>query len=1172
MTVTLPVKDDDLREGNENLGVSVNVPYGAGSGVFEKVDTGVKQPDGSVESGKAEGSATIIDNDFAPKINFVASSRVSEEGLDNGDQDSLEGNDDNVNNAVAENKIIQVSDQNEDDVLSVKFATDLNGNPLVGNIAQMLTSGNVPLTWELNSDKTTLVGKAGNQSVITIELLATLTPGQFKYKVTLHQPVDHPNQNAEDLITIAPSIVAIDKGGNTSDPATISIGIEDDSPDAEKDEVTIQENVLEIVGTVSGNLISGGSTSSGDSNLEQDAVGAENGLVHSVSFGSTTTILEPDANDNNVVKAYINTDYGQVEIQADGTFKFVANSNVNSLEEGESKTINISYTLKDTDGDTSTTIFEINITGNNDAPMFVIHPTNVTVSDEGLDGVGAIKDNESKEASSKGTFSVSDVDINDILTASFKVENPTSDPLVPVFEGGAPSLSSGGTPIVWVVTSSGALQGNIGSADGELAIEVTLSKLSQADGVAQFEYEITQHKPIDHPDTSIEDVISNIMPEIEVTDGSVTIDSSLNISIEDDSPELTPDKTTAPLTPITPSESVQLIGLDNPINNDGKLLFTINNDLLVVFTAIALDGDATPSWNNGQGLGVASGIKGNNKHEVQSNDCNAETLIGKLGNDEVAYEISLRLGKLNDSTQGNNGDKPISGIITFYKDGVPVVAYPFDRDDLSDTDSQHGTLNYDVPAGFDHFEITPTNGCDFTLEAMSVGLSPANSGIAEASGDLNVQYGADGQGSKPQITNMSSNGNYSFATVAGSNNQHWEVKMSGTDVVLGELQLNDDGKWQFVQYGPITEELVVTFSIEDGDGDINSTNITITPAENGGFDNLIESGNGNDTYKFIESLNLYQFDIQPPVGSVHGQYQNWVKINGQKFERPIDESLGSNSAISNIVIDEKFPNLDVLDTNDFINSGGGNDHVEGGLGNDFILLGDSGSNSADLTQAENFIIGELDEQFTADSPSQEFPEDGTLKQSSWEWADLGNGGGGDDTIYGQTGYDVISGGSGNDRLFGGQDNDYLRGGSGDDLIDGGTENDWLRGDSGNDTLTGGTGADTFVWGSGDAALDEAWVDTITDFNISEGDTLSLGDLLQADSIVTATDHNGSMIISIDIDGNGDVEQHIVLDGVTVDNGSIVVNTNHGNLTITDSNDAGNSTSYTVDMPTIPEND
>jgi VCBS repeat-containing protein len=90
------------------------------------------------------------------------------------------------------------------------------------------------------------------------------------------------------------------------------------------------------------------------------------------------------------------------------------------------------------------------------------------------------------------------------------------------------------------------------------------------------------------------------------------------------------------------------------------------------------------------------------------------------------------------------------------------------------------------------------------------------------------------------------------------------------------------------------------------------------------------------------------------------------------------------------------------------------------------------------------------------------------------------GGGGKDTLTGDSRADLLLAQSNNDTLTGGDGNDLLCGDSGGDTLSGGGGDDSLGGGSGSDRLTGGSGADRFSGGSG--------TDTTTDFTATEGDT------------------------------------------------------------------------------------
>ncbi|MFN6538962.1 MAG: VCBS domain-containing protein [Nostoc sp. EkiNYC01] len=79
-----------------------------------------------------------------------------------------------------------------------------------------------------------------------------------------------------------------------------------------------------------------------------------------------------------------------------------------------------------------------------------------------------------------------------------------------------------------------------------------------------------------------------------------------------------------------------------------------------------------------------------------------------------------------------------------------------------------------------------------------------------------------------------------------------------------------------------------------------------------------------------------------------------------------------------------------------------------------------------------------------------------------------------------------------DNLTGTASNNVIDGLAGNDNLNGGAGNDTLIGGAGNDILTGGTGADQFLYNTSAAFTTSAvGVDTITDFNRSQGDKIVL---------------------------------------------------------------------------------
>jgi len=157
----------------------------------------------------------------------------------------------------------------------------------------------------------------------------------------------------------------------------------------------------------------------------------------------------------------------------------------------------------------------------------------------------------------------------------------------------------------------------------------------------------------------------------------------------------------------------------------------------------------------------------------------------------------------------------------------------------------------------------------------------------------------------------------------------------------------------------------------------------------------------------------------------------------------------------------------------------GNDHVVGGAGND-ILFGDvintdqlAWAGHAAGTHNGQGFQGLVD-YLTATNGTA--PTAATISNYIIQHADqlnvAGDMRGGDDTL---------EGGAGNDLMFGQGGNDKLIGGPGDDI------------------MYGGTGADEFIWKSGDSGHD-----VIKDFNLAEHDVLNFADLLQGESATASS--------------------------------------------------------------------
>lgn len=112
-----------------------------------------------------------------------------------------------------------------------------------------------------------------------------------------------------------------------------------------------------------------------------------------------------------------------------------------------------------------------------------------------------------------------------------------------------------------------------------------------------------------------------------------------------------------------------------------------------------------------------------------------------------------------------------------------------------------------------------------------------------------------------------------------------------------------------------------------------------------------------------------------------------------------------------------------------------------------------------------------------------------------------NGFGGNDTIVGGFGPDIIFGGDGDDFIRARTGNDLLSGDDGNDNLRAGRGDDSLIGGSDNDEKMGGFGADKFIF---DPSNQSEGADKIMDLNLDEGDriVLNAADIFRASPALT----------------------------------------------------------------------
>lgn len=262
---------------------------------------------------------------------------------------------------------------------------------------------------------------------------------------------------------------------------------------------------------------------------------------YSIAGGATdseTTTGTPSV-DTSTGVATFKTDYGILTVRPNGSYEYDVTNNSNAVQnlaEGQTHTETFKITVKDLHGSTDTKSLIFTIKGTNDKPFIegdnthgtltvkeagVVSPndragTGLSSAIPGYNNVEASggKLNDGSNAVSSGSFTVTDMDTRDVLTATLSGGNIAS-----------PVIMKGDN--TWSVTDD----------YGKLTI-TSVRSVSAADGsesiTYKYSYEVDQTKadaltPIDIP---------KIHYSISVTDGStpVTHDITINVQGTNDAP------------------------------------------------------------------------------------------------------------------------------------------------------------------------------------------------------------------------------------------------------------------------------------------------------------------------------------------------------------------------------------------------------------------------------------------------------------------------------------------------------------------------------------------------------------------------------------------------------------------------------------------------------------
>jgi T1SS-143 domain-containing protein len=331
----------------------------------------------------------------------------------------------------------------------------------------------------------------------TVVLTLTLNNETGAYSVVQNNPIDHLVGNNENNYQFLIGVEVEDVDGDT-EPATITINVDDDTPTATND---VDSIVGGSNGPATGNVITGIDIGGGDANGTDgsaDSVGADGGAAIT-QIQSVNVPANIDTTPNGSNNFVVNGQYGTLTINTDGSYSYLRNDG----SPGDVQDV-FTYTLTDGDGDLVTATLTINI---GDAAPVLPDPALVRLDDDALaggnpGGTGDDPDSAGLPGQLNGSGGDGTLTYNftgsDTVPAGFTV-NPVNATTVQILQGAT---------VVLTVT------------------------LNQATGA----FNVVQNNPIDHLAGSDENnFVFSIGVEVEDADGDVE-PATITINVDDDTP------------------------------------------------------------------------------------------------------------------------------------------------------------------------------------------------------------------------------------------------------------------------------------------------------------------------------------------------------------------------------------------------------------------------------------------------------------------------------------------------------------------------------------------------------------------------------------------------------------------------------------------------------------
>ena len=647
-----------------------------------------------------------------------------------------------------------------------------------------LTSGGEDITFEVSEDGQSVIGTTPDGEPV-LTISLDESDGEYSYSVTLDGPVDHPEGDDTNVIGDIPVTLTVTDGDGSTAEATLEVAVVDDVPVAADDEtVTIEEGSNTV-----------GSDSGGDNLLANDDVGADGGEI--VEFTYTDENGEQQTAEAGET---VDTENGTLTVEADGSWSFESDPNADHSGD-EPVSDAFTYTIEDGDGDRASATQTIEI--DDDGPKITVPP--VDNDDLRIDGNDlAVNEADISAGTDNGASSGTALEIDFGADGEGSVELSVPPELEDM------GLTSGGEDIIFVVSDDG--QSVIGTTpDGEPVLTISLD---ETDG--EYSYSVTLDGPMDHPEGGDTNVIGDIPVTLTVTDGDgSTAEATLEVAVIDDVPVAADDET------VSLEEGGNTVGSDSGGDN-----LLANDDV---------------------------GADGGEIVEFTYTDENGEQQTAEAGetvdteNGSLTVEADGSWSFETDPNADHSGDEPVSDAFTYtIEDGDGDRASATQTIEITDDGPTIGPPPTDPPGGPDD---PPGGGDGPGVDGYSITVDEDNiGGGAEGSQSLNIDFGADGEGSvelsvpqELEDMNLTSGGEPVTFAVSEDGQSIVATTPDGEPVMTVNLEQDGDGNYSYsVELegnfdhgadGSATDDVIgdlpFELTVTDGDGTTASTTLEV---------------------------------------------------------------------------------------------------------------------------------------------------------------------------------------------------------------------------------------------------------------------------------------------------------------------------------------------------------